>query len=640
MDNHKKPLLKQFLGIVATLLFLYSCASIGRPDGGPIDETPPVMVSSSPEMFATNIEKGKITLHFDEYIKLENASQKVVVSPPQMKQPMIKPMGKRITVTLQDTLIPNTTYTIDFGDAIVDNNEGNPMGDFTFTFSTGDVLDTMAVSGTVLEAQNLEPIKGIMVGLHKNLNDTAFTSIPFIRVAVSDSRGKFTIYGVAPGEYKIYALKDDDQNYIFSQKSEKIAFLDSIIIPRAELSVKNDTIWKDSLTVDTIIELGYTKFLPNDILLRAFNEKIEDQYLKKSERKSENILFLQFAEPINDSLPKIKGINFDESTLVKDCKMPSDTIINYYVKDSLVYAKDSLLLEIQYPHLDTLNQLVNKTDTLLFLYKHKKITEKSKKDKKKEEEREKEEEDSENIALEIERIKLSIEAQNPLDVYESIRLKTEIPIESFDQSKVNLLHKVDTLWENVDKSQNFSIYFDDVDPKIYNILYNWKPGDTYKVVVDSAAIYDIYNLHNDKLEKEFTVKKLDDYGTVTFNVSSLNAKHMFIELLDTSDNVVRVEDLENNQCTFYYLNPGQYGARLIVDSNNNGIWDTGNYEKNLQPETVYYYPQLIEFKANWSTTQDWDVLATPTPDQKPKDLLKQKPDEDKKKQNKERQRNR
>lgn len=148
------------------MLFFAACANIGTPDGGPYDETPPKIVNTSPKYASTNSRTSKVVLEFDENVKLENAAEKVVVSPPQQEQPEISASGKKITVTLLDTLRANTTYTIDFADAIEDNNEGNPMGDYAFTFSTGEKIDTFQVSGNVLDASNLEPIKGILVGLY------------------------------------------------------------------------------------------------------------------------------------------------------------------------------------------------------------------------------------------------------------------------------------------------------------------------------------------------------------------------------------------------------------------------------------------------------------------------------------------
>ena len=189
-----------------------------------------------------------------------------MISPPQAQQPEIKPSGKKININLLDSLKPNTTYTIDYSDAIVDNNEGNPLGNFAFTFSTGDVIDTLEVSGTLLEASNLEPVKGMLVGLHSNLSDTAFTKLPFDRVARTDSRGHFVIRGIAPGEYRIFGLMDADQIFSFSQMGEALAFNDSLVIPRWEERMRQDTTWVDSLTIDTIVERKYTYYLPDNIV--------------------------------------------------------------------------------------------------------------------------------------------------------------------------------------------------------------------------------------------------------------------------------------------------------------------------------------------------------------------------------------
>lgn len=197
------------------------CANPGSgPDGGPYDETPPRLVSTSPKLGATDNQSKRITLVFDEYIKMENANEKVIVSPPQINTPDVRASGKSITVTLNDTLKPNTTYTIDFGDAIEDNNEGNPFGDFAFYYATGPHIDTLEVSGYVLNAADLEPIKGTLVGLQKDLADSAFRTRPFDRVGHTDSYGHFSIRGVAPGSYRIYALQDMDGTFSFSQKAK------------------------------------------------------------------------------------------------------------------------------------------------------------------------------------------------------------------------------------------------------------------------------------------------------------------------------------------------------------------------------------------------------------------------------------
>ena len=266
------------------LLLLYSCARMGNPDGGWYDETPPRVVGASPSDKATGVTGRKIYINFSEFIKIDNPTENVVISPPQLEAPEIKAQGKRIAIELKDSLKPNTTYTIDFSSAISDNNEQNPLGNYTYTFSTGAEIDTLEVSGTVLEAENLEPIKGILVGLYNDLSDSAFCKKPMLRVSKTDSRGHFVIKGVAPGKYHIYALQDADGNYFFNQKSEKLAFSQDIIVPSFISDVRQDTLWTDSLHIKNIERIGYTRFIPDDIVMRAFTEKLTDRYFLKSER--------------------------------------------------------------------------------------------------------------------------------------------------------------------------------------------------------------------------------------------------------------------------------------------------------------------------------------------------------------------
>lgn len=354
---------------VVALLLLAACASIGNPDGGRYDEEPPVLVKASPGERATNNKERKISLLFDEYIKLENASEKVVVSPPQAEQPDIKASGKRILITLFDTLQANTTYTVDFADAIVDNNEGNPMGDYTYSFSTGDVIDTMEVSGYVLEARNLEPIKGILVGLHSDTTDTAFTTKPLERVSRTDSRGHFCIKGIAPGSYRVYALKDADQNFIFNQKSEKIGFNHDIIVPKAAADIRPDTSWIDSIHYRSIKLVPYTRYTPDNIVLTAFTELPAFQYLRRVTRDVPSRFTVVFGNKA-DSLPVIRGLNFDERDAFVIENTPRNDSITYWLKDSAVFNLDTLELAMTYMHTDdSLGILVPQTDTLSLVSK-------------------------------------------------------------------------------------------------------------------------------------------------------------------------------------------------------------------------------------------------------------------------------
>ncbi|WP_370789898.1 Ig-like domain-containing protein [Bacteroides nordii] len=613
-----KRLIRKVLAVVTVIAALYSCASIGRPDGGPLDETPPRFIGSTPAAGALNNTKTKVSLSFDEFIKLEKANEKVVISPPQVQQPEIKASGKKISVNLLDSLKPNTTYTIDFSDAIVDNNEGNPLGNFAFTFSTGSAIDTMEVSGTLLEASNLEPVKGMLVGMHSNLSDTAFTKLPFDRVARTDSRGLFTIRGVAPGKYRIFGLMDADQNFAFSQKSEALAFNDSLVIPRWEERIRQDTTWVDSLTIDTVVERKYTYYLPDNVILRSFKEDLFSQYLVKNERLTPEKFTLYFAAKA-DTLPVLKGLNFDErDAFIIEKNLTNDTI-HYWVKDSLLYKQDTLSLSLNYLYTDTLNQLVPRTDTLNLVAKtvKKAVDEPKKKKKKKGEEEEPEPTKFLHVSTYI---------PSTMDVYDYISLSFDEPIASFDSAAIHLKQKVDTLWEDIP----FIFEQDSLQLRKYNLYYEWEPTREYEFSVDSTAFHGIYGLFTDKIKQNIKVRSLEEYGAIYFNVSGCDSI-AFVELLDTQDKVVRKVPVVNGQADFYFLNPGKYCARLINDTNGNGVWDSGEYETKRQPEMVYYYPQILEPKANWEVEQTWDVKALPLDKQKPDELKKQKPDEDKKK---------
>lgn len=623
-NRHKLP------ALLMLMIVVYSCASMGNPDGGPYDEEPPKFVRSTPKPFAINSKEKKVTIEFDEFIKLEKAAEKVVVSPPQLEQPEIKASGRKVVVGLVDSLRPNTTYTIDFADAIVDNNEGNPLGNYAFTFSTGTTIDTMEVSGTVLSASDLEPVKNIQVGLHSDLSDSAFMKKPFDRVSRTDSRGHFSIRGIAPGKYRIYALMDGNQNYLFDSKTEMIAFSDSIIIPAMEDAMRQDTIWKDSLTIDTIKSVGYTRFLPDDIILRAFKEENDRQYLTRSERDKENHFVLTFSARA-DTLPTLKGLNFDERDAFIIEKTDRNDSICYWIKDSLIYQMDTLEIQMDYLATDTLDRLVPQTDTL-FLANKLTRAEREKLEAKAAEEKEKERKKKEKKGEKIEPeptkfLTLNVDAPSAFDLDRNVYLSFDEPVASIDTVAIHMEIKKDSLWEEIP----FLFVSDSVLPRKYEILAEWEPEKEYQLSIDSMAFKGVYGLHTNKVKQTMKVKKLNEYGTILLNITGADSTAV-VELLDGSGKVLRQQRITpQNTADFYYLNPGtKFYIRLFNDRNGNGVWDTGKYSEHLQPEEVYYFPKVWEMKANFDFEENWNINAVPVEKQKLDEIKKQKPEETKK----------
>ncbi|MGL4519067.1 MAG: Ig-like domain-containing domain [Phocaeicola sp.] len=622
----------QALLLVLLTILVYSCASMGQPDGGPYDEDPPKFVHSTPMPFATNNKNPKIVIEFDEFIKLEKAAEKIIISPPQMDQPDIKASGKRVLITFIDSLKENTTYTIDFADAIVDNNEGNPLNNFSFTFSTGAVIDTLQVSGTVLNARDLEAIKNIPIGLHADLNDSAFTTKPFDRVSRTDSRGQFTIRGIAPGKYRIYALLDGNQNYLYDSKTETIAYSDSIVIPTLEAAMRQDTLWKDSTTIDTIQAVGYTKYLPNDLLLRAFKAENERQYLSRSERDKENHFILTFSAK-SDTLPTLKGLNFDEKEAFIIETTPRNDSICYWIKDSLVYQMDTLMVQLDYLYTDTLNQLVGKRDTLILANKinreqRERLAQKAAEEKEKESKKRRKKEE-ELKADPTPFLAMKIDAPSSMDLNRNIIFSFEEPITTMDTAAFKLELKVDTLWKEVP----FLLQEDSVTPRTYQLLAEWTPTNEYQLTIDSAAIQGLYGLHTDKVKQILKIKSLEDYGTLLLNIVGVKKEETaIVELIDSSGKILRQEKVTpTGTADFYFLNPStKYYVRLFIDSNNNGVWDSGNYDNKKQPEEVFYLPKVWEMKANFEFDETWNIHSIPLDKQKLDEIKKQKPEEEKK----------
>ena len=610
-------------------LLLVSCAKMGQPDGGWFDETPPKVIGASPADGAVNVNQKKINIYFDEFIKLDNPSEKVVVSPPQLEQPEIKGAGRRIQISLVDSLKANTTYTIDFSDAISDNNEGNPMGNYTYSFSTGAAIDTMEVSGHVLESENLEPVKGILVGLYADHADSAFRTKPMLRVSRTDSRGRFVIKGVAPGSYRIYALQDQDGDYKFSQKSEKIAFSHDIIVPSCKPDVRQDTTWVDSLHIKSIDQVDYIHFLPDNIVLRAFTEPLTDRFFLKAERQKANsfTLFFSYGDSI---LPQIKGLNFDAgNAFLVEASEKKDTI-TYWLKDTALVNQDTLLMDITYRMTDSTGVLVNKTDSAQEILSKEPYVKRMKEQEKelaawtKKQEKKKKKGEPYDSVMEVKPLDVQLSASSQFDPDQNVIFSFPTPLAKVDTAAIHLYAKHDTLWYRA------PMEFLPLENRKYELRGEWRPDIEYSLEVDSAAFEDIYGLASKPIKQGFKVNSLDTYGTLLVNITSLHDLPLIVQLLDAQDKVVKEAKTVNGVAEFYYLKPQKYYMRLIVDRNNNGKWDTGNYDNDQQAEEVYYYPEAIECKAKWDLTESWDPLVRELSLQKPGAITKQKPDKEKK----------
>jgi hypothetical protein len=544
---------------------------------------------------------------FDELIQIDRPSENVIITPPQKNLPEIRTAGKKVTVALKDTLMENMTYTIDFTNSISDNNEKNVFENFSFAFSTSDVIDSLQISGVLLNAENLEPMPGIMVGLHRNLADSAFTTIPFLRTSKTNDRGQFTIRNVMEGSYRLYALNDVNRDYLFDQPGEEIAFLDSIVIPTFEPATRQDTIWRDTVTIDTIRTVEFTRFLPDDLILRLFQEEFQRQYILRPERSSESLFSLKFNAPI-DSLPPSPKLLDSPSTQNWYLAQMADggTTVHYWITDSLVWKKDTLHLEVAYAKSDSLNILRPQTDTLhLSLRKQKVPKKKTKKD---------EPEPVEFLAMQVQG------ASGKTDLSDTLSITFPEPVELPGKNIFHLEIKQDTLWMPVE----FAFVQDSLNFLKFYLFRTWQYNENFRLSIDSAGIRSIYGKWNNAYQSTFQTKARDEYGHLNINIPDVAAP-AFVELLNASDAAVRKAKVEDGDALFMNLRPDKYYARIVLDTNENGIWDTGNYAEKKQPEEVFYSTQFYQIPANFEIEETWYVTSVPLARQKPLEITKKKP---------------
>ncbi len=620
MFVHITKTMKQFIPIIIIawfgyLVFTTSCANTGMPTGGPKDTIPPVLVSTVPKYLATNYKHPEIRLTFNEYVVYDELSQKLVVSPPMKKRPTFKSKSKTLIVEFKEKLKDSTTYSLDFKDAVADNNEKNPYEDLRFAFSTGPTIDTLQVAGYVKNAFNLEPVEDALVVLHRDHDQTAFfDSIPDY-IGKTNEKGYFEIKNIAKGSYRLYAISDSDNSLTYNQAGEQIAFDDSLIVPDAKYISRNDTIVKDG---DTLAVYGEVEYYPGLQYLMLFEEESFNQYLDSYSRSAANYCSVIFSESLSDSFQvKLLKPEPTDKWLFIERNLTNDSL-TFWITDTLISNVDTLLFDLKYLVKDTLDQLVTRHDTLDMIYQKPQIKKKQKRRKKKEVE-------------EIPQISFSHNIKSKgHDIFQKIVFQAPEPLEYFDTSKVHLYHVVDTIQEKL----KITVEPDSMSIRRFFINYPWEPEETYYFRIDSAAAKNIYGYPSRMVEQKFSIQEERYYGSIVLDIKNLNGPAI-VQLVNNSEDekvLQKIQVLEKGEITFPYLKPDKYKIKVIFDANKNGKWDTGHLGENIQPEKVAYFPKVLKIKSNFVFKEPWELKIDPNYGKEVIDEDKIKEEEAKKKQ--------
>ena len=577
----------------ALLLSLARCANPGTPTGGPKDVRPPVLLSSIPRQGETGWGGRQVVITFDENVQLKDADKKFVMSPPTMKKPKVEAHGKQIKVTFDEDLLPSTTYTLDFADCLSDLNEGNIKQGFTFSFSTGESTDTMMISGNVYDAATLKPVDAIYVLLQPNLADSAFRTTVPARIAKTDVDGRFAIKNIpADADYDVFALDDQNRNFIFDQPGEKVAWLGRHVRPSFEIRQVPDSVRTDSAYMDgDSVRYVYNHIMrdtltltPDSLVLFAYNEDSYEQYIAKDERKLRNKVTLILNKP----MPRRPGLWFVDWGKAEDFAAvqysPTNDTVNMWMIDSTLWNKDSVVIAMEYLVKDSIGNMVSKTDTLREWHKEKPKTE-----NKRERRRKKQTDDKPKIPS------LDVKVSQNLGPFSVLSISSPTPFDSLDWQAVRLGHKVDTIFQDVP----YSIEPDSSNICSRRIKHKWILGDTYRLTIDSAAIKDIYGVANRPIKQEVKVATADRYGTIYIDVDSVGENDL-VQIV-TGNGVPTRQNYagKSGKVGFKYVKPGDYFIRILDDRNRNGKWDTGDFDSRRQPETYIYYMEKVKVKANW-----------------------------------------
>lgn len=578
------------LSILSAILFfgLFSCANTSTPpSGGPKDTIPPSMVKVIPDSNSMNfpVKGSTVELKFDEYVVLKDPIKNVFLSPPQKTKIGTKIRGKSIIVTFPEQLDSSSTYSVHFGNSIVDNNEGNLLYPYVYSFSTGQIIDSMMCAGIVLDSRRLLPLEDIVIGFYANLSDSAVYKTYPSAMAKSDKWGYFVVRNMKKIPYRVYAFKDGNQNNQYNPENEEIAFIDSLFTPSIVMKKEREELKYVSMK-DTSKALAR----PSQLELYLFKETSKKQYIKEKERPEKKMVYVTFEAP-NVKIDSIGFRGIDSAKTIKQFNITRDSLV-IWIKDTLLKVPDTLILDMKYYKTDSLDNLVSSRESLkLVAPKIKKNTTPPKKSPVNKDEK----------PLRKDLLKIKIEADPSKIEQDGYKLIFPAPLARTTLDSVIIISKSP---KGLQGKENYSFTKDSVENRIYFIKPNNRllQGYEYILKIQERAFKDVYGFTNDSSETNVTLPNSEKLSRLSLNITGVDGFYVF-ELTDQArDKVFRgYKILKDSKVEFPYIQPGKYNIRITQDLNGNGILDTGNLTLKKQPEKVRLYrlpngSTVIEFK--------------------------------------------
>jgi len=607
----KRMITRLFL-ISLLVVLLLNCAKISSPSGGQRDKKPPVVVKSNPLNGARNFRGKKIEIEFNEYVVLDNINDKFMVSPPMKKKPRVFIRGKNVDIEFDDKLKDSTTYTFYFQDAIRDLNEGNILQNYQFVLSTGQVIDSLSVTGNIYNASDLEvPDKTIAI-MYRELADSAVEKHLPEYISRLDPTGYFRINNIRPGTYRLFGLADGDNSKNYNLPDEAFAFMDSIIVINSEknyipppviikdtIVIKKGTIKTGTARKDTsTLKKGAVKeiepvALTGEYKLLQFIALKKAHYLLSSKREMKYMLLYVLSIPPDSMKLEFSIPEADSKAYFIEPGRNRDTL-RIWLSDSSLYSKPQINTIVKYPFTDTLGVNGYKQDTIMMRFLMPKTPKTAK-------------------PARIKRTVFTFEnniSSGFLKPGQTIVFKAKTPFRQPDTSKIKLYELVQTSKQKVP----FRLVKDSLSSTKYYLKTKLAQEKKYLFIADSASFGNIYDETSDSLGIRFSIKDPDSYCKLTLEIAGYNGD-MIIQLLDKSEKLIAENYIKKaGKTVFPLLDPGSYRVRVIYDLDGDHKWTTGDFKTHRQPEPVSYYPgpdskysPEIELKAGFELDQTWDV---------------------------------
>jgi hypothetical protein len=597
--------------IVLSLSVLTRCANQVAPTGGPRDSLPPVVRSINPaneqRLFPTI--GGRIFIEFDEYVQLKDVSKEFFTSPLMKTRPTPTIRGKGVEIRIKDTLRQNQTYSLNFGNAIQDNNEGNPLTGFRYVFSTGAALDSLLVTGYAADA-----MKGDSVGrAYAFFIDAALDTIPEydsllfkaepLQLGRAEGNGIFIAQNLSDRPYRVYALADANNNNKYDVGTDKVGFIDSVVNPA---TLAPTAVWLDE----------YRKYPTADpqLYFRLFaEEKPARQNLSSSERPGQHQVILRFSAP-NPQIDTLLFEGIPQDSIIREYMTPARDTISLWFAVPSEAMPDTLRGRISYLKPDSVGVVGPFSQELRLPWKLVESREEQREREKEEKERERAEENGEEYTppAKPNPFRFKVDASSEINPEKSIPIEFDLPLTALDSARIVL----QTVPEEGDPVPvPFHIVCDTMNIRRWVVTAAWDEEQSYRLSVPGGVFVNVAGQRNDSLGANFKIIKRSSLGSIRMRVEGKTPEAKYIvQLVDEAGKTVmqEIKDVSTGEYGFYYIPEGEVQIRITEDSNGNGKWDSGSLVERRQPERTEFYvapsgSQLLESKAAWELDVTLDM---------------------------------